>query len=112
MYSVLYVTQTYKLCSYVLQYLIRHYKTHGLIARNVDRCGGDRNADADATKKKRAIVEGIVGLLLAQSKKSLVWMAFLSGILKTAIAVSTSNICTSAELTRRTGSACSWTTPS
>ncbi|OEL38195.1 BTB/POZ domain-containing protein [Dichanthelium oligosanthes] len=44
---------------------------HGLMARDVhgaSKCGG--GADADAIKKQRAVVEAIVGLLPAQSKKS------------------------------------------
>lgn len=72
---------------------------HGLMARDVHRCGA---ADADAVKKQRAVVEAIVGLLPAQSKKSPVPMAFLSGLLKTAMAVSASSICR-ADLEKRIG---------
>ncbi|AQL06685.1 BTB/POZ domain-containing protein At1g03010 [Zea mays] len=72
---------------------------HGLMARDVHRCGG---ADADAVKKQRAVVEAIVGLLPAQSRKSPVPMAFLSGLLKTSMAVSASSICR-ADLEKRIG---------
>ncbi|XP_066388004.1 BTB/POZ domain-containing protein At1g03010-like isoform X2 [Miscanthus floridulus] len=74
---------------------------HGLMARDVHRCGGAA-ANADAVKKQRAIVEAIVGLLPAQSKKSPVPMAFLSGLLKTAMSVSASSICR-ADLEKRIG---------
>ncbi|XP_025796217.1 BTB/POZ domain-containing protein At1g03010-like isoform X3 [Panicum hallii] len=76
---------------------------HGLMARDVHgaaKCGG--GADADAIKKQRAVVETIVSLLPAQSKKSPVPMAFLSGLLKTAMAVSASSICR-ADLEKRIG---------
>jgi len=79
---------------------------HGLMARDVHRCGSG-TANADAVKKQRAVMEAIVGLLPVQSKKSPVPMAFLSGLLKTAMVVSASNICTSAGPTWRSGSACS-----
>ncbi|KAF8721052.1 hypothetical protein HU200_023466 [Digitaria exilis] len=76
---------------------------HGLMARDVvhggNKCGG---ADAEAVKKQRAVVEAIVGLLPAQSKRSPVPMAFLSGLLKTAMAVSASSICR-ADLEKRIG---------
>ncbi|XP_040378731.1 BTB/POZ domain-containing protein At1g03010 [Oryza brachyantha] len=74
---------------------------HGLMARDIQaaaKCGGD----TDAIKKQRAVVETIVGLLPAQSKKSPVPMAFLSGLLKTAMAVSASSICR-ADLEKRIG---------
>ena len=74
---------------------------HGLMARDVHRCGGGGAADADAVKKQRAVV----GRLPAQSKNSPVPMAFLSGLLKTAMVVSASSICTSAGPTWRSGSA-------
>ncbi|KAG2540780.1 BTB/POZ domain-containing protein At1g03010-like isoform X2 [Panicum virgatum] len=76
---------------------------HGLMARDVHgaaKCGG--GADADAVKKQRAVVETIVSLLPAQSKRSPVPMAFLSGLLKTAMAVSASSICR-ADLEKRIG---------
>uniref|UniRef100_A0A0E0D0F6 NPH3 domain-containing protein n=1 Tax=Oryza meridionalis TaxID=40149 RepID=A0A0E0D0F6_9ORYZ len=74
---------------------------HGLMARDIAaaaKCGGD----TDAVKKQRAVVETIVGLLPAQSKKSPVPMAFLSGLLKTAMAASASSICR-ADLEKRIG---------
>ncbi|RCV44827.1 hypothetical protein SEVIR_9G409200v4 [Setaria viridis] len=77
---------------------------HGLMARDVHggaKCGGG-GADADAARKQRAVVEAIVGLLPAQSKRSPVPMAFLSGLLKTAMSVSASSICT-ADLEKRIG---------
>ncbi|XP_062209245.1 BTB/POZ domain-containing protein At1g03010-like isoform X2 [Phragmites australis] len=77
---------------------------HGLMARDVNgaaKCGGAA-ADVEVVKKQRAVVETIVGLLPAQSKKSPVPMAFLSGLLKTAMAVSASSICR-ADLEKRIG---------
>ncbi|CAD6203624.1 unnamed protein product [Miscanthus lutarioriparius] len=74
---------------------------HGLMARDVHRCGGGA-ANTDAVKKQRAVVEAIVGLLPAQSKKSPVPMAFLSGLLKTVMSVSASSICR-ADLEKRIG---------
>ncbi|KAF0887850.1 hypothetical protein E2562_004060 [Oryza meyeriana var. granulata] len=80
---------------------------HGLMARDIQaaaKCGGGGGGggDTDAVKKQRAVVETIVGLLPAQSKKSPVPMAFLSGLLKTAMAVSASSICR-ADLEKRIG---------
>ncbi|CAM0873170.1 unnamed protein product [Alopecurus aequalis] len=78
---------------------------HGLMAcrdmQAADKCGGVI-PDTDAVKKQRAVVETIVGLLPAQSKKSPVPMAFLSGLLKTAMALSASNMC-KADLEKRIG---------
>jgi hypothetical protein len=71
---------------------------HGLMARDVVVHGGG----ADAARRQRAVVEAIVGLLPAQSRKSPVPMAFLSGLLKTAMAVSASTICR-ADLEKRIG---------
>ncbi|KAL5218095.1 hypothetical protein ABZP36_018779 [Zizania latifolia] len=56
---------------------------HGLMARDIQaaaaaKCGG--GGDTDAVKKQRAVVETIVGLLPAQSKKSPVPMAFLGAM--------------------------------
>lgn len=77
---------------------------YGLMAcrdmQAADKCGGV--TDTDAVKKQRAVVETIVGLLPAQSKKSPVPMAFLSGLLKTAMALSASNICKT-DLEKRIG---------
>ncbi|KAF7094552.1 hypothetical protein CFC21_096851 [Triticum aestivum] len=77
---------------------------YGLMAcrdtQAADKCGGV--TDTDAVKKQRAVVETIVGLLPAQSKKSPVPMAFLSGLLKTAMALSASSICKT-DLEKRIG---------
>ncbi|KAK3151611.1 hypothetical protein QOZ80_3AG0248140 [Eleusine coracana subsp. coracana] len=77
---------------------------HGLMARTdvLHPHGHGGNKDADAVKRQRAVVEAIVGLLPAQSRKSPVPMAFLSGLLKTAMAVSASSICR-ADLEKRIG---------
>lgn len=75
---------------------------HGLMARDMLHGGAAAKCDADAVKKQRAVVEALVGLLPAQSKKSPVPMAFLSGLLKTAMAVSASTICR-ADLEKRIG---------
>ncbi|ONK63452.1 uncharacterized protein A4U43_C07F15300 [Asparagus officinalis] len=54
----------------------------------------ERNiADNVETKKQRAIVEAIVGLLPTQSRRSRMPMGFLSGLLKTSVAVSASAMC-------------------
>jgi hypothetical protein len=71
---------------------------HGLMARDVVVQGGG----ADAVKKQRAVVEAVVGLLPGQSKRSPVPVAFLSGLIKTAMAVSASSICR-ADLEKRIG---------
>lgn len=52
-----------------------------------------RTAETDQKRKQRPIVEAMVGLLPAQSRKSPVPMAFLSGLLKTSVAVSASSVC-------------------
>ncbi|CAL4914375.1 unnamed protein product [Urochloa decumbens] len=89
----------------VTRILINYAQTslHGLMARDVHGGGGGgKCADAEAVKRQRAVVEAIVGLLPAQSKRSPVPMAFLSGLLKTAMAVSASSICR-ADLEKRIG---------
>ncbi|CAI0446065.1 unnamed protein product [Linum tenue] len=58
--------------------------------------------DFELQKRQRVIVETIVGLLPTQSRKSPVPMAFLSSLLKTAIAASAANSCRS-DLERRIG---------
>ncbi|KAM3358001.1 hypothetical protein P3S68_020932 [Capsicum galapagoense] len=58
--------------------------------------------DLDLQKRQRIIVKIIAGLLPAQSKKNAVPMAFLSSLLKSAIAASTSIFCKS-DLKRRIG---------
>ncbi|CAL4939400.1 unnamed protein product [Urochloa decumbens] len=87
----------------VTRILINYAQTslHGLMARDVHQ-GNSKCADAEAVKRQRAVVEAIVGLLPAQSKRSPVPMAFLSGLLKTAMAVSASSICR-ADLEKRIG---------
>ncbi|GFZ19521.1 phototropic-responsive NPH3 family protein [Actinidia rufa] len=58
--------------------------------------------DLEIQKKQRAIIEAIVSLLPTQSRKSTVPMAFLSSLLKSAIAASASTSCRS-DLERRIG---------
>ncbi|KAF5931344.1 hypothetical protein HYC85_032217 [Camellia sinensis] len=58
--------------------------------------------DLEMQKKQRAIIEVIIGLLPTQSRKSTVPMAFLSSLLKSAIAASASTSCRS-DLERRIG---------
>ncbi|TKY52545.1 BTB/POZ domain-containing protein [Spatholobus suberectus] len=58
--------------------------------------------DLELQKKQRVIVEAIAGLLPTQSRKSPVPMAFLSSLLKAAIAASASTSCRS-DLERRIG---------
>lgn len=58
--------------------------------------------DIEFQKKQRIIVETIVGLLPTQSRKSPVPVAFLSSLLKAAIAISASTTCRS-DLERRIG---------
>ncbi|XP_050235548.1 BTB/POZ domain-containing protein At1g03010 isoform X2 [Mercurialis annua] len=58
--------------------------------------------DLELQKKQRVIVEAIVSLLPTQSRKSLVPMAFLSSLLKTAISSSATTSCRS-DLERRIG---------
>ncbi|KAM3261334.1 hypothetical protein ACQJBY_052165 [Aegilops geniculata] len=81
-----------------------HNSLYGLMAcRDMQAAGvTDTDTDTDAVKKQRAVVETIVGLLPAQSKKSPVPMAFLSGLLRTAMALSASSIC-KADLEKRIG---------
>lgn len=59
--------------------------------------------DPEQQKKQKTIVETIVSLLPTQSRKSPVPIAFLSSLLKSAIATSTSTSCRS-DLERRIGS--------
>ncbi|CAK9178043.1 unnamed protein product [Ilex paraguariensis] len=58
--------------------------------------------DSELQKKQRVIVETIVSLLPTQSRKSIVPMAFLSSLLKSAILASASSSCRS-DLERRIG---------
>ncbi|KAJ4764577.1 BTB/POZ domain-containing protein [Rhynchospora pubera] len=73
----------------------------GIMAKDLSSCKGSFS-DVETVKKQRLIVETIVGLLPAQSRKSPVPLAFLSGLLKTANMVSASNIC-KGDLEKRIG---------
>ncbi|KAL0459626.1 UNVERIFIED_CONTAM: BTB/POZ domain-containing protein [Sesamum latifolium] len=73
----------------------------GLVVRDPQLVKGNIS-DLDFLKKQRVTVETIVGLLPTQSRKSTVPMAFLSSLLKSAIATSASTSCRS-DLERRIG---------
>ncbi|CAI9781122.1 unnamed protein product [Fraxinus pennsylvanica] len=73
----------------------------GLVGRDPQLVKGSF-ADLDLQKKQRVTVETIVSLLPTQSRKSTVPMAFLSSLLKSAIAASASTSCRS-DLERRIG---------
>ncbi|XP_058077188.1 BTB/POZ domain-containing protein At1g03010-like isoform X2 [Magnolia sinica] len=73
----------------------------GLMVRDVQSVKGSF-LDLELQKKRRVIVEAIVGLLPTQSRKSLVPIAFLSSLLKTAIMGSASAACR-VDLERRIG---------
>lgn len=73
----------------------------GIVLRDPQIAKGT-HLDSDMQKKQRVIVETIVSLLPTQSRKSAVPMAFLSSLLKTAIAASASTACRS-DLERRIG---------
>ncbi|XP_057965135.1 BTB/POZ domain-containing protein At1g03010-like isoform X3 [Malania oleifera] len=78
-----------------------HNSLQGLVVRDpqlVKEC----LLDLELQKKQRVIVEAMVGLLPTQSRKSSVPMAFLSSLLKNAIAASASISCRS-DLERRIG---------
>ncbi|XP_073144554.1 BTB/POZ domain-containing protein At1g03010-like isoform X1 [Henckelia pumila] len=74
---------------------------HGLVVRNSQLVKGS-NSDLDLQKKQRVTIETAVGLLPSQSRKSTVPMAFLSSLLKSAIASSASTSCRT-DLERRIG---------
>lgn len=78
-----------------------HNSLQGLVLRDPHLVKGSL-LDLELQKKQRVIVETIVGLLPTQSRKSLVPMAFLSSLLKTAIATSAITSCRS-DLERRIG---------
>lgn len=78
-----------------------HNSLQGLVVRDPHLIKGSL-MDLELQKKQRIIVEAIVGLLPTQSRKSPVPMAFLSSLLKTAIAASTITSCRS-DLERRIG---------
>lgn len=78
-----------------------HNSLQGLVVRDSQLVKGSL-LDSELQKKQRVIVEAMVNLLPTQSRKSPVPMAFLSSLLKTAIAASASTSCRS-DLERRIG---------
>ncbi|XVE73264.1 hypothetical protein DITRI_Ditri11bG0103200 [Diplodiscus trichospermus] len=78
-----------------------HNSLQGLVGRDPHLVKGSL-LDLELQKKQRVIVEAMVSLLPTQSRRSPVPMAFLSSLLKTAIASSTSTSCRS-DLERRIG---------
>ncbi|KAK7277721.1 hypothetical protein RJT34_22736 [Clitoria ternatea] len=74
-----------------------HSSLQGMVVRDSQTV-----KDLELQKKQRVIVEAIAGLLPTQSRKSTVPMAFLSSLLKAAIAASASTSCRS-DLERRIG---------
>ncbi|KDP28100.1 hypothetical protein JCGZ_13871 [Jatropha curcas] len=78
-----------------------HNSLQGLVVRDPHLVKGSL-LDLELQKKQRVIVEAIVSLLPTQSRKSTVPMAFLSSLLKTAIAASATTSCRS-DLERRIG---------
>ncbi|KAK4441742.1 BTB/POZ domain-containing protein [Sesamum alatum] len=71
----------------------------GLVVRDPQLVKGN-SSDLDLLKKQRVTIETIVSLLPTQSRKSAVPIAFLSSLLKSAIAASASTCCRS-DLERR-----------
>ncbi|OMO63754.1 BTB/POZ-like protein [Corchorus capsularis] len=78
-----------------------HNSLQGLVVRDPHLVKGSL-LDLELQKKQRVIVEAMVSLLPTQSRKSLVPMAYLSSLLKSAIASSASTSCRS-DLERRIG---------
>ncbi|KAF9669363.1 hypothetical protein SADUNF_Sadunf14G0099900 [Salix dunnii] len=78
-----------------------HNSLQGLAVRDPQLVKGSL-VDLELQKKQRVIVEAIVSLLPTQSRKCPVPMAFLSSLLKTAIASSATTSCRS-DLERRIG---------
>ncbi|XP_061351031.1 BTB/POZ domain-containing protein At1g03010-like isoform X1 [Gastrolobium bilobum] len=78
-----------------------HNSLQGMVLRDPPTVKGSL-LDLELQKKQRVIVEAIAGLLPTQSRKSPVPMAFLSSLLKVAIAASASTSCRS-DLERRIG---------
>uniref|UniRef100_A0A5B7B1M8 BTB/POZ domain-containing protein SETH6 n=1 Tax=Davidia involucrata TaxID=16924 RepID=A0A5B7B1M8_DAVIN len=78
-----------------------HNSLQGLAVRDPQLVKGS-SMDLELQKKQRVIVETIVSLLPTQSRKSMVPMAFLSCLLKSAITASASTSCRS-DLERRIG---------
>ncbi|GMH27772.1 hypothetical protein Nepgr_029615 [Nepenthes gracilis] len=79
-----------------------HSSIQGLVAGNPVKANSNHSMDLEVQKKQRVIVEALVNLLPTQSRKSSVPMAFLSSLLKSAIASSASTSCKS-DLERRIG---------
>ncbi|KAL7236441.1 hypothetical protein ACSBR1_019684 [Camellia fascicularis] len=67
-----------------------HNSLQGLVAVRDPRLVEGGFLDLELQKKQRAIIEAIIGLLPTQSRNSAVPMAFLFGLLKSAIAASAS----------------------
>ncbi|XP_027366323.1 BTB/POZ domain-containing protein At1g03010-like [Abrus precatorius] len=78
-----------------------HSSLQGMVVRDPQVVKGS-SPDLELQKKQRVIVEAIASLLPTQSRKSPVPMAFLSSLLKAAIAASASTSCRS-DLERRIG---------
>ncbi|KAM7521511.1 hypothetical protein LguiA_011413 [Lonicera macranthoides] len=78
-----------------------HNSLQGLLVRDVQLAKGTF-LDSELQKKQKLLVEAIVSLLPSQSRKSTVPMAFLSSLLKSAIASLASISCRS-DLERRIG---------
>ncbi|KAL5712892.1 hypothetical protein ACHQM5_015016 [Ranunculus cassubicifolius] len=78
-----------------------HNSVHGLVLRDPQLVKGSLS-DAELRKKQKVVVEAIVSLLPTQSRKCTMPVSFLSGLLKTAIMGSASNVC-KADLERRIG---------
>uniref|UniRef100_A0A1D1XI57 BTB/POZ domain-containing protein At1g03010 n=1 Tax=Anthurium amnicola TaxID=1678845 RepID=A0A1D1XI57_9ARAE len=85
-------------CRILINYA--HNSLQGLGARAMNPSAKGCFSDAETQKKRRSIVETVVGLLPNQSRKSPVPMGFLSGLLKAATLASASAICR-ADLERR-----------
>ncbi|GMP99676.1 hypothetical protein CsSME_00047059 [Camellia sinensis var. sinensis] len=79
-----------------------HNSLQGLVAVRDPQLVKGGFLDLELQKKQRAIIEAIIGLLPTQSRKSAVPMAFLSRLLKSAIAASASTPYRS-DLERRIG---------
>ncbi|KAK8614575.1 hypothetical protein V6N13_068375 [Hibiscus sabdariffa] len=87
------------ICKILINYT--HNSLESLVVRDHHLVQGSL-LELELQKKQRIVVEAIVSLLPTQSRKSLVPMAFLSSLLKAAIASSVSTSCR-LDLERRTG---------
>ncbi|GMJ01089.1 hypothetical protein like AT1G03010 [Hibiscus trionum] len=87
------------ICKILITYT--HNSLESLVVRDHHLVKGSL-LELELQKKQRIVVEAIVSLLPNQSRKSLVPMAFLSSLLKAAIASSVSTSCR-LDLERRTG---------